>query len=218
MGRVVLRYRCHRPERHPTERPSRGTNPDLDPGALPPPVGTIMWAEENKGAYERNIGGEHGTDVPIRVDRSLIGKRSIAEGQVTGVQDFVDVTRAEARARSSRAASLATELGIQAAPLQAEGPFAYGLVARGEAQTYFELPETADGFDSHVWSHAAGALLVQEAGGMVTDTVGNALDFSACRDSITLPQHIVGVLVTNRDVHPEVVRQLGLASLGAAVQ
>ena len=53
---------------------------------------------------------------------------------------------------------------------------------------------------------------------MVTDTVGNALDFSACRDSITLPQHIVGVLVTNRDVHPEVVRQLGLASLGAAVQ
>ena len=134
MGRVVLRYRCHRPERHPTVRPSRGTNPDLDPGALPPPVGTIMWAEENKGAYERNIGGEHGTDVPIRVDRSLIGKRSIAEGQVTGVQDFVDVTRAEARAQSSRAASLATELGIQAAPLQAEGPFAYGLVARGEAQ------------------------------------------------------------------------------------
>ena len=69
---------------------------DGQSGALRPPDGTIVWAEENIGAYERSVGGEHGTDVPVRVDRSLIGQRNIATGQVTGVQSFSDVTRCEA--------------------------------------------------------------------------------------------------------------------------
>lgn len=36
--------------------------------ARPPPRadGTILWAEQNIGSYERNIGGEHGTDVRVQ--------------------------------------------------------------------------------------------------------------------------------------------------------
>ena len=64
--------------------------------------------------------------------------------------------------------------------------------------------------------HAAGALLVHEAGGTVSDTVGNALDFSVGRDGTTLPTHVVGVLATNGDVHPDVLRQSGLETLQAA--
>ena len=60
------------------------------------------------------------------------------------------------------------------------------------------------------------SLLVKEAGGLVTDTSGNALEFSTCRDGATLPAHVVGVLATNRDVHPDVLRELGLASIAAA--
>ena len=186
-------------------------------GAVRPPDGSIMWAEEDKGAYERSVGGEHGTDVPLRVDRSLLGKRSIANQVVTGVQDFPDVTRGEAAAQP-RAAKLAQELGMTKPPQQAGGPFVYGLIARGEVQTYFDLPDTADAFDSHIWAHAAGALLVKEAGGEVTDTVGNPLDFSACRASITMPETVVGVLATNKDLHADVVRQTGLASLAAAAK
>ena len=52
----------------------------------------------------------------------------------------------------------------------------------------------------------------------VTDTVGNPLDFSACRDGNTLPQHVVGVLATNKDVHADVLRQSGLASMQAAAK
>ena len=190
---------------------------DGQSGALRPDDGVIMWAEENKGAYERSIAGDHGTDVPVRVDRSLIGKRNIATGQVTGVQDFVGVTRCEDAAHPS-AASLATALGMGEAVQPSGGPFAYGLVARGEAQTYFELPDAADNFDSHAWAHAAGTLLVTEAGGLVTDTSGNPLDFSLCRDGAKLPAHVVGVLATNKDVHPDVVRQLGLSSMEAAAK
>ena len=188
---------------------------DGQSGALKPEDGTILWAEENKGAYERSLAGEHGTDVVIRVDRSLIGKRNIAAGQVAGVQDFDKVTRCEATPRV-KAGSLASALGMTGEPLKAEGPLAYGAVARGEAQTYFELPDTADEFDSHAWAHAAGTLLVTEAGGQVTDTIGNPLDFSVCTEGMMLPPTMVGVLATNQDVHPGVLRQLGLGSMEAA--
>ena len=39
-------------------------------------------------------------------------------------------------------------------PLAAEGPFAYGLVARGEVMTYFDLPDDAGTFDAHALWHA----------------------------------------------------------------
>jgi 3'-phosphoadenosine 5'-phosphosulfate (PAPS) 3'-phosphatase len=194
---------------------------DGQSGAVAPPAGTLLWAEEGIGAYERSIGGEHGTDVRVRVDRCLIGKRNIATGatafDASSGFDWGTVTRCEVEPRL-RAAALATELGASAQPvLKAEGPFAYGLVARGEAQTYFELPDEVADFDASIWSHAAGSLLVSEAGGSVTDTAGNALDFSTCGESRRLPNHVVGVIATNKDLHPSVVNALGTATAKAAM-
>ena len=86
----------------------------------------------NLGAYERGIGGEHGTDVRVRVDRCLIGKRNIATGATAfersgegkdgaGLANTFDwgvVTRCEGEPRP-RAASLAAELGQVKPVLQA---------------------------------------------------------------------------------------------------
>ena len=80
------------------------------------------------------------------------------------------------------------------------------------------LRNVSEAFDSCIWSHAAGSLLIEEAGGMVTDTFGNVLDFTACRDTVMFPAQVVGVFATNRDVHKEVLRQSGLASLEAAAK
>jgi hypothetical protein len=195
---------------------------DGQSGAVAPAAGTLLWAEEGIGAYERGIGGEHGTDVRVRVDRCLIGKRSIATGATAfersgegkdgaGLANTFDwgvVTRCEGVPRP-RAASLATELGQVKPVLQAEGPFPYALVARAEAQCYFELPDEVAAFDASIWSHAAGSLLVTEAGGLVTDTAGNPLDFSTCGETRCLATHVVGVIATNKDLHPTVVRKLG---------
>jgi len=188
---------------------------DGQSGAVAPPVGCLMWAEEGIGAYERSVGGEHGTDIRIRVDRCLIGRRSIAQGVTTGVQDFSDVVRTEASAQA-RAAALASQVGISTV-LPADGPFAYGAVARGEAHVYLEMPDDSNSFDSAIWSHAAGWLLVKEAGGEVTDQAGNPLDFSTCGSTRDLGAHIIGIVATNKDLHPSIMMASGKAAAAAGM-
>ena len=51
----------------------------------------------------------------------------------------------------------------------------YAAVARGEAQLFVDLPPPGE-FNAHAWAHAAGALIVHEAGGRVTDAKNNDVD------------------------------------------
>ena len=50
-------------------------------------------------------------------------------------------------------------------------------MAAGRAGVYFEMALS-------LWDYAAGALLVEEAGGVCTDLAGAALPFDASRPSI----------------------------------
>ena len=59
-------------------------------------------------------------------------------------------------------------LGINAPPVRIDSQAKYALVARGEADIYLRLPTRAD-YREKIWDHAAGALIVAEAGGVVTD-------------------------------------------------
>ena len=52
----------------------------------------------------------------------------------------------------------------------------YGVVARGDAEFYVRLPKPD--YKDWIWDVAPGVLLLEEIGGVVTDTEGNALDFS----------------------------------------
>lgn len=176
-------------------------------GAVPVNGGTLMWAEEGQGAYERSIGDEHGMDVRIRVDASLIGKRSLVGTGVPGARpvpvpeaDFAEVTRCEAETQP-RAAKLAEELGITQTVSPGRTHFAYGLVARGEAQVYTDLPDSA--MDMDAGSHAAGALLVHEAGGKVTDAEGNLFDFSLPGKAT-----VTGTVASNGALHERLLEGL----------
>lgn len=87
----------------------------------------------------------------------------------------------EAHAAHGDAAAVAARLGIGAAPIRVDSQVKYALVARGEADLYLRMPRSA----SHVeksWDHAAGALVVAEAGGCVTDVAGRPLPFGRGRD------------------------------------
>ncbi len=76
----------------------------------------------------------------------------------------------------------------------------YAVVARGEADIYLRLPTRAD-YREKIWDHAAGALLVTEAGGVVTDIAGRPLEFHHGRE-LTANR---GVIVTNGCLHSQVI-------------
>jgi hypothetical protein len=68
-------------------------------------------------------------------------------------------------------------LGITLPPVRLDSQCKYAVVARGEASIYLRLP-TRPGYEEKIWDHAAGCVIVKEAGGAVTDVRGRPLDFS----------------------------------------
>ena len=89
-------------------------------------------------------------------------------------------SREKAHSDQSLSARAADRLGISAAPVRIDSQCKYAVVARGDASLYLRLP-TRPGYVERIWDHAAGALVVTEAGGRVTDVDGRPLDFSRGR-------------------------------------
>lgn len=98
------------------------------------------------------------------------------------------------------AAAVAEALGITAEPLRMDSQCKYAVVASGGADIYMRLPTRAD-YVERIWDHAAGALVVAEAGGTVTDIRGHPLDFRHGRGL----ERNQGVLATNGRLHQQVL-------------
>ena len=99
-------------------------------------------------------------------------------------------------------AQIAQQVGIINAPIRMDSQVKYGVLARGEASVYIRLPNPATpDYREFIWDHAAGLIVVEEAGGMVTDVDGRALDFSRGR-RMTGNR---GILATNGDRHPQLL-------------
>jgi 3'(2'), 5'-bisphosphate nucleotidase len=97
-------------------------------------------------------------------------------------------------------AKIAARLGITAPPLRMDSQCKYGAVARGDASIYLRMPTRAD-YREKIWDHAAGKLVVEEAGGAVTDVQGRPLDF---RHGRTLARNS-GVVATVGGIHARVI-------------
>jgi 3'(2'), 5'-bisphosphate nucleotidase len=94
------------------------------------------------------------------------------------------------------AARVAEALGITRQPIRMDSQAKYAVVARGGADIYMRLP-TRPGYEERIWDHAAGSLVVEEAGGRVTDVNGKPLDFSLGH---TLAEN-TGVAASNGRLH-----------------
>ncbi|MGB7442465.1 MAG: inositol monophosphatase family protein [Coleofasciculaceae cyanobacterium] len=78
----------------------------------------------------------------------------------------------------------------------------YDVVARGEAALYIRLPSSqSPNKKQNIWDHAAGAIVVEEAGGKVTDMLGKPLDF-ACGSKLYNNQ---GIVASNGLIHQAVL-------------
>ncbi len=100
-----------------------------------------------------------------------------------------------------QSARIAADLEIAEAPIRVDSQAKYAIVAQGEAQIYLRLP-TSKTYREKIWDHAAGMIVVEEAGGRVTDVRGRPLDFGRGR---TLDGNS-GVIVTNGPIHDAVLK------------
>jgi 3'(2'), 5'-bisphosphate nucleotidase len=158
-----------------------------DPANPDGPLGSLFVAVKDEGAVQRPLAG--GEERPIRVtDIASPARASFCESVESG------------HSSHGAAAEIARALGVTEPPIRMDSQAKYAAVARGDASIYLRLP-TRVGYEEKIWDHAAGAIVIQEAGGEVTDTTGKPLDFSLGR---TLAGN-VGVVATNALLHEGVV-------------
>ncbi|XP_024540678.1 PAP-specific phosphatase HAL2-like [Selaginella moellendorffii] len=74
---------------------------------------------------------------------------------------------------------VADSLGLRKRPLRVYSMAKYAAIARGDAEIFMKFARA--GYKEKIWDHAAGVLIVEEAGGVVTDAGGRPLDFSKGR-------------------------------------
>ncbi len=142
--------------------------------------------------------------------------QAIADGtpesiKVTGSDDkahfrFVESVESGHGDQSLQSA-IAQAAGVTTESMRMDSQAKYGAVASGNAVLYLRLPSPKyPGYQEKIWDHAAGVIVVEEAGGRVTDMYGETLDFSkADRLSTT------GVVVSNGEIHDKVLAALKTA-------
>ena len=149
--------------------------------------GSLFSAERGSGAKSHSLDGTVGDAI-----------------HVDSITDPADAVVCEsvvaAHAAHSVQAGIADRLGISAPPYRIDSQCKYAVVARGEASIYLRLPRDPS-YREKVWDHAAGVVVVEEAGGRVTDLDGKPLDFSEGR---LLGNHR-GIVCTNGTIHDRVL-------------
>ncbi|XP_031108265.1 SAL1 phosphatase-like isoform X1 [Ipomoea triloba] len=152
--------------------------------------GCLFFAQVGAGTYMQSLDGSspkkvHVTDIENPEEAS-----------------FFESVEA-AHSMHDLASLIAKKLGVKAPPVRIDSQAKYGALSRGDGAIYLRFPHK--GYREKIWDHAAGYLVVSEAGGIATDAAGNPLDFSKGRylDLDT------GIIVTNQKLMPALLKAVG---------
>ncbi|MEZ6126181.1 MAG: 3'(2'),5'-bisphosphate nucleotidase [Planctomycetaceae bacterium] len=153
------------------------------------PRGLLAWAVRGEGSFVQPL--DQPNQAPVRI-------------QVTSTAHAADARFCESveSGHSSHdwSGQIASQLGISREPFRIDSQCKYLAVAMGAADIYLRLP-TRKGYQEKIWDHAGGVLVVEEAGGRVTDIHGRDVEF---HHGSTLAVN-EGMVVTNGKFHADVV-------------
>lgn len=103
-----------------------------------------------------------------------------------------------------RQRSIAQAVGITSR-MQMDSQAKYGAIASGHAALYLRLPWAQNpNYRENVWDHAAGAIIVEEAGGYISDMNGKPINFAIAAQLIE--NH--GIVASNRAIHKAVLKAI----------
>jgi 3'(2'), 5'-bisphosphate nucleotidase len=139
--------------------------PPVDPPGSQP--GWIACAVRGCGAYAASLHGGPFSRLCVSSCRDVRSARVVRPFEA----GHFDVARLEAILRT---------LGVQSSPVLMDSQAKHLLVAAGRADLFIRVPATP-AFRDKIWDQAAASLIIEEAGGRVTDLNGNRLDFGVGR-------------------------------------
>jgi len=148
-------------------------------------TGCVVAAERGRGTFAAALGSEDWTRLRVsdrRVAKDARLLRSVESGH-TNVDEMGE---------------LVVALGGTPEPVLMDSQAKYAVLAAGCGELLFRLLSSAKpDYRERIWDQAAGAIVVEEAGGTVTDLDGKTLDFSRGR---TLAANR-GVVASNGTLH-----------------
>jgi 3'(2'), 5'-bisphosphate nucleotidase len=162
-----------------------------EPDGHAQPKGSIYYALRGQGSW---TGPVEGTAAPRPVHASRLADAAQAR--------FCESVEPGHTAQGL-SGKVALALGIHREALRMDSQAKYAVVARGEAEIYLRLPAKF-GYKEKIWDHAGGVLVVEEAGGIVSDVTGKPLEFNHGYELLANR----GVVAANRDLHPRVIATL----------
>jgi 3'(2'), 5'-bisphosphate nucleotidase len=174
-------------------------NLPLDPSDETSP-GSLFFAVRGEGAFVFSV---EDSDVTI-AEAAQVTTGAAVDWSEARLCESVE----SGHSSHSRSAQIAESLGITKEPVRLDSQAKYAVVARGQADIYLRLP-TRKAYQEKIWDHAGGALVVQEAGGTVSDINGKPLDFTQGHE---LTQNR-GVVVSNGPLHDAVVKAVQAAGV-----
>lgn len=153
--------------------------------------GSTYWAIQGAGAMML-YDADH---AQIELD---IAHPGLSADQPARIAESVEASHTR-QDKSAALVATAWPAGV-AEPIRIDSQCKYALVARGDADVYLRLP-AKPGYVEKIWDHAAGSLIVREAGCIVTDLLGKPLDFSRGRGLV----ENTGIVGAPPDLHPRLI-------------
>jgi len=150
--------------------------------------GYLFFAERGKGAFIKSLNGK--TIQKIKVNQF----NTIAEIIYTESFDNSHIN-------INIHKQIADIINIKKPPLKIDSQIKYSLVASGDVSLYLKIPRPSD-YKEYIWDNAAGQLIVEEAGGAVTDLSGNEIYYEKT-DKLMKNS---GIIASNKIIHNDVVK------------
>lgn len=171
-----------------------------DSAPLTADAGKDQTDSEGKGVLFSGVLGQGATSRPLTAG-ALAKSQPIRMSEKKDITDATFCESVEAGHSSHDDQSqIAQKLQISKPSVRMDSQAKYASIARGAGDIYLRLPTSAT-YQEKIWDHAAGDLIVREAGGQVTDSLGRRLDFSKGR---TLAEN-KGVVAAPQALHARVL-------------
>lgn len=175
--------------------------PELAEGFRPDKggAGSLLVARRGDGTFVRSLDDE------------------AADWQKLQVSDVANISEArllrsveKAHTNTGSIGELVNCLDITADPVPMDSQAKYAVLASGHAEVNLRLISASrPDYKEKIWDQAAGSIVVEEAGGRITDLDGKPLDFSHGRTLATNR----GIVATNGNLHDAALA--GLKRVGA---